>query len=246
MGDMPAKTRKSFRSRNELLIGTDFGGDGSCLTDSGYPRVVRSWKRGTPLNEAVSVFEAQQTDIMASQYAYEDRGAAHEFQLRSITFYTSKYRYRALSAEALQGTSATDEPTPFVDVPIPDDAKLGTFGRSALITLRTDWAPPNAPSGTTFAAGAMLAVPMGDVVRSDLSQVVVLFEPTPARSLSSTTKTKDFIVLKVLEDVRTKLVFWKYENGRWTLQCACLPTARFAFLVRCSSLHRTSYVRRRL
>ena len=64
-----AKTRKSFRSRDELLVGTDFGGDGSCLTDSGYPRVVRSWRRGTPLEEAVTVFEGEQSDVMANQYA---------------------------------------------------------------------------------------------------------------------------------------------------------------------------------
>lgn len=35
-----------------MLVGTDFGGDGKSLTDSGYPRVVKSWKRGTPIEEA--------------------------------------------------------------------------------------------------------------------------------------------------------------------------------------------------
>lgn len=93
----PAKTRISYRSRNEVLVGTDFGMDGSSLTDSGYPRVVKSWKRGTPLEDAVTVFEGKQSDIAASQFAYHDRGFVHEFQLRSITFYTSQYFYRSLS-----------------------------------------------------------------------------------------------------------------------------------------------------
>jgi prolyl oligopeptidase PreP (S9A serine peptidase family) len=34
----------------------------------------------------------------------------------------------------------------------------------------------------------------------------VLFEPTADKSLRSTTATRDYLVLKVLEHVRTKLV----------------------------------------
>ena len=33
----PAKSRIDYRSRDECLVGTDFGKDGSCMTDSGYP-----------------------------------------------------------------------------------------------------------------------------------------------------------------------------------------------------------------
>ena len=39
-----------------MFVATDFG-PGS-LTRSGYPRIVKEWKRGTPLEEAVVVFEA--------------------------------------------------------------------------------------------------------------------------------------------------------------------------------------------
>ena len=39
--------------------GTDFGP--GTLTDSGYPRLVKLWKRGTPLASAVTVFEGEQS-----------------------------------------------------------------------------------------------------------------------------------------------------------------------------------------
>lgn len=215
--DTAAKTRKSWRSRDELLIGTDFGGDGSCLTDSGYPRVIRSWKRGTPLDSAVTVFEGQQTDIAVSQHAYEDRGFVHEFQLRSITFYTSSYKYRQLGSFAqLSGTSAAEETTPFVEVPIQEDAELETFAGWGLITLRSDWAPAGAPE--QYKAGALLAAPMVDIARGEWGAILPLFQPTSTKSLDGTTETKDYIILKVLEDVRTKLVFWKLEAGKWVLQ----------------------------
>ena len=50
--EMPeAKSYCRWKDLNTLLIGTDFG-DGKSLTDSGYPRTVREWRRGTPLSEA--------------------------------------------------------------------------------------------------------------------------------------------------------------------------------------------------
>ena len=140
--------------RDELLVGTDFGGDGKCLTDSGYPRVVKSWKRGTPIEEAKVVFEGEQTDVAASQYAYHDRGYVHEFQLRSITFWTSKFWYRKLSQEGIRSTSADADTSPFVEVKIPEDAEIGTFANAALVSLRSDWQPPGC--GTKFVAGAFI------------------------------------------------------------------------------------------
>ena len=81
-----AKCSVSFRTRDEVLIGTDFEGDGGSLTDSGYPRVVKSWRRGTPLAEAKTVFEVQHADmhtayvpaiIANDAYAYMHTRACH-------------------------------------------------------------------------------------------------------------------------------------------------------------------------
>ena len=41
--------------------------------------------------------------------------------------------------------------------------------------------------------------------------VTALFEPDASRSLESTSETKDYIVLNVIEHVCTKLVFYKYD-----------------------------------
>ena len=40
-----AKSDVAWKDRDTLFVGTDFG-PGS-LTDSGYPRIVKEWKRGT-------------------------------------------------------------------------------------------------------------------------------------------------------------------------------------------------------
>jgi prolyl oligopeptidase len=215
----PAKTRISYRSRNEILVGTDFNHDGSTLTDSGYPRVVKSWKRGTPISEAVTVFEGQQNDIAANMYSYHDRGFVHEFQSRSITFYTSEYFYRSLTCEEVTGVTADMEQRPFRKVPIPEDAELGTFANMALITLRSDL--NNTPGQErTFKAGSLVTLPMSELMEDDWTNAFAMFEPTPSRSLSSSKETRDYVILKSLEDVRTKLEFWKYDEGTraWSKQ----------------------------
>lgn len=58
-----AKTRIGWIDADTVFVGTDTG-PGS-LTDSGYPRTVRRWRRGTPLDEAPVVFEGDAGDVSA-------------------------------------------------------------------------------------------------------------------------------------------------------------------------------------
>jgi len=205
----PAKCDAAFRTRNEVLIGTDFNGDGASLTDSGYPRVVKSWRRGTPLSEATTVFEVEQGDISASQYAYHDRGYVHEFQLRAISFYATQQWYRSPDLSKTAG----DDPTPFRKVPVPDDTTLGTFGDQATLLLRSAWAPPKA--GREFAAGTLLSAPLASVLDEDWSQATPLFEPDLAgtTSLQSYCLTANYVVLETTEHVRSSLAFYKWDKA---------------------------------
>jgi hypothetical protein len=204
-----AKCDAAFRTRDEVLIGTDFEGDGSSLTDSGYPRVVKSWRRGTPLSEATTVFEAEQSDISASQYCYHDRGHVHEFQMRSISFYASQQWYRSPDLSKAAG----DDPTPFRKVPVPDDTTLGTFGDQATVLLRSAWAPPKA--GREFAAGTLLTAPLASVLNEDWSQATALFEPDAAgtTSLQNYCKTANYVVLQTAQHVRSSLAFYKWDKA---------------------------------
>ena len=52
-----AKSSVDWVDANTVMVSTDFG-PGS-MTKSGYARIVREWKRGTPLADARTVYEAQ-------------------------------------------------------------------------------------------------------------------------------------------------------------------------------------------
>lgn len=207
-----AKSSVGYRSRDELLVGTDFG-EGS-MTDSGYPRTCRSWKRGTPLEDATLIYDdALKEDISAGQYLYFDRGVWHEFKYRSMTFYTSEQFYRAGDPH-----TASAEGAPFVKVPVQDDASVSTFRDSATITLRSDWAPDGAPGNPTYAAGSLLALPLSELMEGNFANITQLFEPSARTSLESNTGTRNFMVLCVLDNVKASLKFWRYgEGGTWSL-----------------------------
>ena len=49
--------------QDTVLIGTDWGGDGSTLTESGYPSVLKVWSRGTPLESAEEIFSGGLEDV---------------------------------------------------------------------------------------------------------------------------------------------------------------------------------------
>src|ERR1051325_1752027 len=80
-----AKSDVDWRNRDTLYVGTDFG-PGS-LTKSGYPRLVKEWKRGTPLSEAKLVFEGKEDDVSTSANVEHDHGHLYEFIRRGVTFF---------------------------------------------------------------------------------------------------------------------------------------------------------------
>jgi hypothetical protein len=78
-----AKSDVAWRDRDSLFLGTDFG-PGS-LTKSGYPRLVKEWKRGTPPAEARLVFEGRPEDVGVGGYRTQTPGYQREFVSRGIT-----------------------------------------------------------------------------------------------------------------------------------------------------------------
>ena len=123
------KSNFCYKDRDTLLIGGAFGDEE--MTDSGYPRTVYEWKRGTPLSEAVKVYEGEQQDVSVGCVAYLDRGVNYEMRYRSLTFYTARYE--------LSWRSSMSSSVGFQHVRIPEDAQIGTFGDQLLITLRSPW-----------------------------------------------------------------------------------------------------------
>jgi prolyl oligopeptidase len=190
-----AKSRASWRDRDTLYIGTDFG-PGS-LTDSGYPRIVKEWKRGTPLSEAKTLFAGEKTDVSVGASVSHDHGHTYEFIQRGPTFFTSEDYLRRGNA--------------FMKIEKPADATVGTFMDQIILRLRSDWTV----EGKTWKAGSLLAQNLEDYMKGE-RKLSVLFEPTARKSLASTSETKNYLILNELDNVRNRLYYLKLEKGEWT------------------------------
>ena len=121
-----AKSDVGWVDGDTIFVGTDTG-PGS-LTTSGYPRVVKRWKRGTPLADAVTVFEGKADDVAA--YAGHDStvGFERDFVGRAPDFFTDETFLLGPDAE-------------LTTVDVPADATTSVHRQWLLVRLRTPWRP---------------------------------------------------------------------------------------------------------
>ena len=61
------------------------------LTDSGYPRIVKKWQRGTPLKEAQTLHSGEKSDVGVWPFVIHGQNTTLPMIARAMTFYTSKY-----------------------------------------------------------------------------------------------------------------------------------------------------------
>ena len=151
-----AKNDISWEDEHTVLVGTDFG-EGS-LTDSGYPRLIKRWRRGTPLEDADTVFSGSASDVSVSAMCYPYPGFERTFIYRQVDFY-NKETYELRDGELIR-------------LDIPSDCSMGVHREWAMIALVSDW-----PRGDiTYQAGSVLIADYEQIV-AGTAELRVVFEP---------------------------------------------------------------------
>jgi prolyl oligopeptidase len=208
-----AKSRASYKSRDILLVGSDFGANS--LTSSGYPRVLKEWERGTKIEDAPIVFEGEHTDVAISGFVADERnwgGSLWQIHSRSITFYTSKYWMAKLTEDHLlplsQRPSGLAEPD-FKQLDIQEDAEMDMMGKMLFISLRSDWTPKD--DGKAYKCGSVIYCQLDKFLNEGKASVdyEILFEPTERTAYEYFTCTKNYLVLSTMDNVKSKLHFFK-------------------------------------
>lgn len=189
-----AKSSVSWVDRDNLYVATDFG-EGT-LTDSGYPRQVRQWRRGTPLSTASLVLEGQQDDMVVWGSRVHTRGEVHDVLVRRPTFFTEEVHIRR------------DDSLTRVDKPL--DVDLQLWGNYFVFRLRTDWTVED----TTFPGGSLLMADMASYL-GGAREFTVLFRPTATTALEDVAFTRNRVIVNVLEDVQSHLYVWTQRDDAW-------------------------------
>ena len=180
-----SKGSVSWIDIDHLFVSTDFG-NGS-MTDSGYPRMAKLWKRGTPIEQAKLVYEGKQEDMSVGAVHDDSPGFERNFVTRNIAFYNDELFLVKDSGELIK-------------IDAPNTASKSVFKQYLLLELREAWT-----LGTkTYPAGSLLVSDFDRFLRGERA-FEVLFEPSANTALSSVTTTKDHVVINVLEDVKNRL-----------------------------------------
>ena len=191
-----AKGQIGWIDADTVYVGTDFGP--KSMTSSGYPRIAKEWKRGTPMSAAKTIYEGQESDISIGAYRDHTPGFERDFVYRGLTFYTNELYLRG-KAGAL------------TKLDLPDGAQKSAFREWLSVELRQPWTV----GGRNYQAGSLLAIRL-EAFLSGARNFDVLFEPAQNTSLASSAVTKDHVILNVLEDVKNRLYVLTPGKNGWT------------------------------
>ena len=174
----------SWKNADTVYVYTDF--HAGSLTNSGYPRMVKEWKRNQELKDAILIYEGQQTDMyIAAAY---NRSCKRSFVSRTIAFYNDEV-YLVNDDHSLT----------FLD--LPNSANKEVHNDFLFLELRKDW--------KNYVAGSLLATGLTDFLQNQLNaEWEVLFSPSDEKnvSLSSFCFTKNYVIMNLLDNVKSKIV----------------------------------------
>lgn len=201
------KQSASWIDADTLYVERDWGP--GTMTESGYPFVVKRWKRGTKIEDAVEVFRGKQTDVGASAFVVRDvDGAiAAEMFIRYPSFFETEY-YLLKGAET-------------VKLPFPPRANVQFYLKGQLgLTIDDDWTW----RGTKYVKGTLLAFDFDSLKRNaDAAVPTVIYVPGRRESIDHLTNTRNRVVVAIYENVKGALYSYAFTNGKWAREKLNLP-----------------------
>lgn len=199
-----AKSRVSWIDADTLYVGTDRG-EGS-MTDSGYPRIATVWKRGTPIEEAETVYEGDVESVSAGAGRYHDDEHPIDLVTEGLTFWKSR-RFHRVDGELHK-------------LELPETAVVEDAYRGRLIvSLKEDWARGD----TTLTRGSVLIAAPEALYEAASGEVELLVEPTAEAVVEDVGVAGDAILVTMLENVRGKIYRYVPADGGWKRQAIGFP-----------------------
>lgn len=214
---LEAKQAVAWIDQDTVLVGTDWGGDGSTLTESGYPSSLRIWTRGQDLEDATEVYVGDKSDVAVWPWSSKlEDGSVIYGSIESDTFFTRTYYL-------LEGGRATA-------FPLPKKASLGDVYQGwQFVTLQEDWAVGE----QNFKTGDLVAFNLQQFLDTKaLPPVELVFRANARQAVNGVAVSKSAALLSINDNVASKVLRLEYsEEGSWTTKDVALPGAGQAGIV---------------
>lgn len=193
-----SKVTVGWIDADTVFVGTDFGDDS--LTDSGYPRTSRLWRRGEPLAESKEVWVGEQDDVSVAVYRAWDGDRHYDIARRTPSFFEYE---RFLFSEAGEHKR--------IDIPL-TSAFHGMVQGQLIVEIKEDWQPAD----VKYSQGALLSINFDRFMEGDRDfQIVVAPGERTAMPRGAVAVTRDYLLVKQLEDVVSTVTRFEFINGEW-------------------------------
>ncbi len=199
-----AKSQVSWINKDTIYIGTDFG-PGS-MTESGYPRIIKKWKRGTPLNSAEKIYEGNIKSTSATAFTLGKGNDTIEMISERTSFWSTK-KYQVKDDKIMPLT-------------LPETAiVVGLYKKKMVIELKDDWQF----KGNNFIQGEILLADI-ELLRGEKGTIESVIKPKKKAIIENISTTEQGLLITILEDVKARLYrYQKKKNGRWKIKKIPFP-----------------------
>ncbi|MEM1080446.1 MAG: prolyl oligopeptidase family serine peptidase [Pseudomonadota bacterium] len=198
-----SKSSIGWRDRDSVFYGPAFAPEE--MTESGYPRTVRIWQRGTPKEASELIYEGETTDVATWAARFWDGDDYYDMIIRVPDFFSRHY-YRYVDGEVRR-------------IGIPADANLvGMLNGQLLVDLKSDWTVGD----QTFSQGALVAGPFESFEAGE-PELTVVYQPGERSSIAAVSTTDSTVLVNILDNVVSRLVRFTYEDGQWQQQALDVP-----------------------
>lgn len=201
------KSTARYLDAKTIVFAADQGS--ASLTNSGYPRIVKLWRRGQPIATAQTVYEGKRGDVWARPAVFHGPYGTVPLIVRGTDFFNSDYFYLRPDGTVLP-------------LPLPKGADLkGVSGGRVIATLRDGWTPSGQHA---IAQGSLIAFPVIDyVVTSRMPRVDVLFTPDAHSMIGDVAAGRDAVYAAIYRDVTGSIHAFRHERGQWSDTVLALP-----------------------
>jgi prolyl oligopeptidase len=188
-----------------LYIARDWGG--GTLTTSGYPFVVKAWKRGTPIESAREVFRGEKSDVAAGPTVLRDPDGHPRAVIveRAVTYF--ERRYFLLT------------PNGPVALPFPLRSALrGFVDGQVVIAVKQDVPAQGLREGdlASFDLAALEASPAQ-------ARASVVLRPASNEAIDGVASTRGRLLVALYRDVKGTLVSFAHDARGWTRKDVPMP-----------------------
>jgi prolyl oligopeptidase len=190
-----SKSSIAWRDLDSVFVGPVF--HDAQVTNSGYPRLVQVWRRGTPVEEAETVFEGERGDVGSFASRIWDGDDHYDVIIRAPDFFSREY-HLLRDGKTLR-------------LNIPSDTELaGIIDGQLLVQLKSDWKPGE----RTFRQGALVAGPV-DTFLEETPRVELVFEPGPRAAVTAVSTTRNTVLVTLLDNVVGRLLRFTHDDDGW-------------------------------